>query len=111
VHVLSGLGKDDRVLLAPPLGESVAPITGGAPPEPTDEDKAATDTKTPETPSLPFDPAKLQNMSREERRKLFESLTDEQREALRRMRGGTGRERRRRPRTPGSGRQENPEEQ
>lgn len=100
VHILSGLSKGDKVLLAPPLGESVAPITAGAPPEPTDEDKPAADTKVQETPSLPFDPAKLDSMSREERRKLYESLTDEQRDALRRMRGGSGRGGPRGPRTP-----------
>jgi len=111
VHILSGLTKDEKVLLAPPLGESVAPITGGAPPESTEEEKAAADTQTPETPSLPFDPAKLQNMSREERQKLFESLTDEQREALRRTRGTTGGQRRRGPRTPASGQERTPEGQ
>ncbi|HUV39899.1 MAG TPA: hypothetical protein VMY39_09815, partial [Planctomycetota bacterium] len=97
VHILSGLEEGEKVLLAPPLGESVAPVTGGIAPESETPPETTSDEKGDQKgTALPIDPEKLRNMSREERTKFYESLTPEQREQLRQSGGGT---RRRRPGT------------
>jgi HlyD family secretion protein len=106
VHILGGVEAGTEVLLTPPLGESVTPIAGGATPEGAPPE-GTPEVKPPEgqPQKAPVDMSNWQNMSREERRKAMENMTDEQREQLRQqMRqrfggaGGEGR-RRRRPRT------------
>lgn len=124
VRIVEGLAEGEQVLMAPPLGPSTAPMTtqvagaaegvapppetgvgGGAPqPSPTqgagppegagpDQGTSAGQEQTTAQPA--FDPSRLRGMSREERRKIRENLTPEQRQQLMR--------RRRRPRTTESG--------
>ena len=108
VHVLQGLSPGELVLLAPPLGPSTAPIreeepkpvapsAPSAPAAPSanagtgvpkrDESRLGILDAAESTPPPAFDPAKLRSMSREERQKMMESLTPEQRDALRRQMG------------------------
>jgi HlyD family secretion protein len=124
IHVVEGLREGDVVSLAPPLAASAAPQT-----EPVRTPKelrekgpfvaptrsAAATTSAPATTTQPagglLDPAKLRSMSREQRRKYFQSLTPEQREQLRKQFGGrrTGNGRARGPRDGGEGREREPQ--
>jgi len=103
-HVLEGLAEGDQVLLAPPL---IAPVVeqkqapaattrkaavrtaskrrpaGQARPQPTAGPKAAASA----------DPQQMRNMTREQRRKMWEKLTPEQRKAFQERRASRRRER------------------
>jgi HlyD family secretion protein len=113
VHVLSGLEAGEKVLLAPPLGPSTAPIVAEQPETTGTSREPASAVEVPAAPAspdaagtTPADPATLRNMTREERQKFLESLTPEQRDALRqRTNQGEGgqRNRRRDAATPAEG--------
>ena len=90
VRIVSGLKEGEKILLAPPLAAaSVAEeseISVPAMPK-----QAASDTEKPEqgqsdTGDIKFDPEKLPQLSDEDKRKLFENLTPEQREKMRQFR-------------------------
>ncbi len=86
IRIIEGLKEGELVLLAPPLAPSAVVGGGGRQADSVQSPKAK-----PPSAQLPFDLSKLRDMSREERQKLFESLTPEQREELRKRRGGQDR--------------------
>ena len=98
VRIISGLEAGEQVLLAPPL--SASSIANGPmqfESEPSEEVAGAESDKAGEAPkpeqpaaeAMPkFDPSKFSKMSPEERKKLFENLTPEQRAQLEKMRAG-----------------------
>ena len=106
VHIISGLDAGEKVLLAPPLGPSDAPVTEEIPSAPGTPAPAApapngttpTVEANPEAPAAPpaVDPSKMRDMTPEDRKKYFESLTPEQREAMKKRAGS------RRPRGDGT---------
>ena len=106
VRIVEGLAKDEQVLLSPPLEPSTAPTIEDRLTEST-EDVAAqtktgedTDAQPVETEQPAFDPSTFRNMSREERQKILEKLSPEQRQELTQSMGRSRRGRRgRRPRT------------
>ena len=94
VRIVSGLKEGEKILLAPPLAAaSVAEeseISVPAMPK-----QAASGTEKPEqgqlnTGDIKFDPEKLRQLSDEDKRKLFENLTPEQREKMRQFRRQAG---------------------
>ena len=102
IRILEGLSEGEQVLLDPPLAPSevsepielVAQVPAQAA---TTQPAGAGQVTSTRPASMPaFDPSKFQNMSREERTKFFQNLTPEQREQLRRSRGGRRRGGRRR---------------
>ena len=97
IRIIDGLKDGELVLLAPPLAPSAIAAEEGQPltipvgttmPAQTDSSQSP-EAKPPSTQPA-FDPSKLRDMSREERRKLLESLTPQQREELRKRRAGQG---------------------
>jgi HlyD family secretion protein len=103
IRIVKGLKPGEKVLLAPPLaaaGETAHEDTNQQEQKQEQAEKPAVEGTAPEsggsdegshTSSSGFDPEKFRNMSQEERRKAFESLTDEEKEKLRRSRRGGGR--------------------
>ena len=101
VRIVSGLKEGETILLAPPLAASAvaeeSEISVPAMSSQTRPEQATNGTTTAEqagsAEESKFDPEKLRQLSDEDRRKLFENLTPEQREKLRqpRRQGGTGR--------------------
>jgi len=102
VRIVSGLKEGETILLAPPLAASAvaekSEISVPAMSSRTRPEQATNGTTTAEqarpAEESKFDPEKLRQLSDEDRRKLFESLTPEQREKLRTQRrdgksGGT----------------------
>lgn len=96
IHIISGLEAGEMVLLAPPLEPaSLSPENADGLGDMPDALRESIGKNQPgETPKAPeagagsrIDLSKLQNMSREERRKFFENLTPEQREAMRSQMG------------------------
>jgi HlyD family secretion protein len=88
IHILSGLEQGEKVLLTPPLEESAAPVTETV--QPADE-KSVTPADPKQEGAPPVDTSKSRQMSPEDRKKAFESLTPEQRQKMmegRRRRGG-----------------------
>ena len=112
IRIIDGLKEGELVLLAPPLAPSsianeegqtasgqVMAIPVGTT-MPAQINSAQSQEAKPPSTQPAFDPSKLRDMSPEERRKLLESLTPEQREELRKRRNnqGQGSERPARPR-------------
>ena len=101
IHILEGVSEGEKVMLAPPLGESAAPLNEQLAPDTEQAPKPAPmqpETNGPAAPAAetPIDPAKLRDMSPEERRQYMDSLTPEQRQRLMQGRqrgagGGAGR--------------------
>ncbi len=103
IHVVAGLSQHEHVLLSPPLeaGSSVSEVDllpeadvpalataarGSSPADQASREAA----ETPQTQA--FDPARLAEMSPEERRAAFEGLSQEQRQQVREQMGsGAGR--------------------
>ncbi len=105
IRIIDGLKEGELVLLAPPLAPSAVADGGGqqfgqpltipaGTTMPARTDSVQSPKEKPPSTQPAFDPSKLRNMSREERQKLFESLTPQQREELRKRRGGQGQGRR-----------------
>ncbi len=97
IRIIDGLEDGESVLLAPPLAPSAVAAEEGQPltipagtTMPAQTDSAQSPKEKPPSTQPAFDPSKLRGMSREERRKLLESLTPEQREKLRKLRGNRG---------------------
>jgi HlyD family secretion protein len=95
IHVIDGVEEGDVVSLAPPLAASAAPVTEPIrPPESVRQRATPPAAATAPGEASPpgevelLDPAKLRSMSREERRRYLQSLTPEQREAMRKQFGG-----------------------
>ena len=98
VHVLDGLAAGQEVLLSPPLAPSEAPEAAQAQmatTQPAPQPAAIAATTQPadaaaatQPTEIAFDPAKLQDMTPEQRRVIFEQLPPEQRDALRKQFGG-----------------------
>jgi len=111
IHVIEGVKEGELVLLAPPLAPSAVAEeskqgTGwlvevpASATMPSQAETAGSDTAATRPSTRPvLDPSKLREMSREERRKYFESLTPEQREEMPKRPAGQG-ERRERPPQP-----------
>ena len=97
IRVISGLTAGEFVSLTPPLdagslgaqGEGGADMAGSIPAGALSTESALA-ARVPAVQQLPggLDPEKLRSMSSEERRKFFESMTDEQRAAMRTQFGG-----------------------
>ena len=96
VHVLDGLSEGEQVLLAPPLTASAAPRD----PRTADREEASeADDTTEEDDDAQndaqsaggFDMSKLKDMTPEQRRKMFENLSDEQKQKIRQMMQQRGR--------------------
>jgi len=89
IHILEGLTVGEQVLLNPPLQPSVAP-------EGHEDEESTADTEDEAQPPDDGDQApdidleKLRDMTPEQRQAYFESLSPEQREALKRRRPGAG---------------------
>ena len=84
VHIKSGLKEDDEVLLSPPLGEAAVDAR-----EPNGKSKAATTRPASKAEQPGTGP--MGSMTPEQRKKMFEKLTPEQKEALlKRMREKRG---------------------
>ena len=102
IRVIEGLREGESVLLAPPLAPSAVAEAEGqqggqpvaVPLSTTMPDQTAPAQVSAEgTTTRPaFDPSRLREMSSEERRKYFESLTPEQREEMQKRRGGKPRQ-------------------
>ena len=102
IRIIEGLKEGELVLLAPPLAPSAVVGEEGQQGDqplaipisttmPAKTDMAEGAKARPPSTQPAFDMSKLRSMSREERRKMFESLTPEQREELRKRRGGSDR--------------------
>ena len=99
VRIVSGLKEGDKVLLAPPLAPSSVTETQSQPdrerilaksqqeqdatPQTQQPGALETTAQPPPTAGNEFDPQKSPQLSAEQRRKLFENLTPEQKEQLR----------------------------
>ena len=99
IRVIEGLQEGELVLLAPPLAPSAMTGEEGQQPgqpmaiplstsQPSQGGQAGPTTGPASRPAV--DPSKLREMSPEERRKRFQSLTPEQREEMRSRRGARG---------------------
>jgi len=100
VRIVSGLKEGEKIMLAPPLSPSTVVAKTEPRREEAKEPAAGSQQKPPTAPgtaevvasqataqdqstkSSEFDPEKLRNLSPEEGKKLFESLSPEQREKL-----------------------------
>ena len=98
ICILDSLAEGEQVLLAPPLAPSTAPDDheGPAPPDaeqaeaqPASQAQEQTDQADQTQTAMP-DLSKIQDMTPEERRRLFESLTPAQQAEFRRRSGGRG---------------------
>ncbi|MCK4625267.1 MAG: efflux RND transporter periplasmic adaptor subunit [Phycisphaerae bacterium] len=105
IRIIEGLKDGELVLLAPPLAPSAVADEGGqqagkpltipaGTTMPAQTGSAQSPEAKPPSTQPAFDPSKLRDMSREERRKVLESLTPEQREKLRKLRSGRNQGRR-----------------
>jgi len=96
IRVASGLKEGEVVSLTPPLeaasygaqGEGGAAIPAGVARTGSSDSNLAANGARAGQPAAAFDPEKLRSMSSEERQKFFESMTDEQRAAMRSQFGG-----------------------
>jgi len=88
IHVIAGLQEGERVSMAPPLAASAVPLES-QPRRPGESRPAATSAPAVSSPGAAtsgpssIDPSRLRDMSPEQRRKWFRSLTPEQRAKLR----------------------------
>jgi len=88
IRIIEGLQEGERVSMAPPLDASAVPLEN-QPRRPGESRPAATSAPAASSPdaatSSPasIDPSRLRDMSPEQRRKWFQSLTPEQRAELR----------------------------